>query len=128
MLIFIFNFGNSSMLQCHDNCFSKFVTIQQTSMVHMNIHFSNQGISNGTYKHSFFTPRHITWYIQTNIFHTKGYHMVHTNIHFAHQGMSHGTYEHTFCTPKHIALYTQNIHMAHQFTTLDRALRNVTRA
>ena len=76
-------------------------------MVHTNIHFSHQGISHGTYEHWFFTPRHITWYIQTYIFtpkhitwyiwtfilHTKAYHMVQKNIDCAHHDILHCTRE-----------------------------------
>ena len=39
------------------------------------------------------TPKHISWYIQTYILHTKAYFIVHTNIHFAHQSISYGTHE-----------------------------------
>ena len=35
-----------------------------------------------TCKHSFCTPKHIMWYMQTYVLHTKAYHMVNTNIPF----------------------------------------------
>ena len=72
------------------HCFSKFMTIQQTSMVHANIHFHTKAY-------------HM---VQTIIhFHTKAYCMTHTNIHCAHQNILHGTYEHSFFTPRHITWY-----------------------
>ena len=55
-LIFSYTFGDSSMLQCRDICFSKFKAIQQASMVHANIHCAHHSISCGTYKHSLCTP------------------------------------------------------------------------
>ena len=55
-LIFSCTFGNSSMLQCRDNCFSEFKAIQQASMVHANIHCAHHSILRGTCKHSLCTP------------------------------------------------------------------------
>ena len=52
-LIFNYNFGNLSMLNFQDNCFGKFITTQQTSKVHANIHFAHQSILQSTNKHSF---------------------------------------------------------------------------
>ena len=46
------------------HCFSKFMPIQETSMVHANIHSAHQSIFHSTYKHS-----------------------------FSHQSISHGTYK-----------------------------------
>ena len=87
--------------------------IQETSIVHANIHYAHQSILHGTYKHSF-SHRSIS-------------HSTYTHS-FSHQSMSHSTYKHTFCTQKHIALHTQNIHTAHQFTRLNQDLRYVIRA
>ena len=58
-LIFSYTFGDSSMLQCRDNCFSEFKAIQQASMVHANIYCAHHSISCGTCKHSLCTPYHI---------------------------------------------------------------------
>ena len=48
---------------------------------------AHQSIFHSTYKHSSCTPRHVMWYIQTFILHTKAYHMAHM--------------KHSFCTPKY---------------------------
>ena len=46
-------------------------------MTHTNIHYALQGILHVKYKYTFFTPRHITRYIQTYILHTKAYCIAH---------------------------------------------------
>ena len=79
------------MLQCQDNCFKKFMTTQQTSMEHTNIHIAY--------------PLYITWYQQTFIWHTKAFYIELTNIHFAHQSISHVTHE-TFTL--HTKVYHQD--------------------
>ena len=58
-LIFNYKVGNSSMFA---------VLGQLYRRIHDNI--ANK---HGTYKHSFFIPRHITWYIRTFILHAKPY-------------------------------------------------------
>ena len=47
-------------------------------------------------RHTFCTPKHILYNIQTFILHTKAYSVVHTNIHFAHQIIWRITYIHSF--------------------------------
>ena len=101
-LIFSYTFGNSSILQCRDNCFSEFKAIQRASMVHANIHCVLHSILCGTYKHLLCTPWHIMWYIQTFIVHTMAYCVVNTNIHCAHQSISCGRNKHSLFTPWHI--------------------------
>ena len=54
-------------------------------IVHTNFHCAHQSVLHGTYKHSLFTPRHITQYIQAYILHTKAYCIAHT--------------KHSYCTP-----------------------------
>ena len=60
-------------------------------MVYTNVHFAHQSIFHSTYKHTFCTPKHITYYI------------VHTNIHFVHQSILHmALVKHSLCTPKYV--------------------------
>ena len=110
------------------HCFSKFMPIQETSMVHTNIHythhsifhstykysFSHKSISPGTYKHSFSYYNILLCTRKTFILHTIACYITHT--------------KHSYCTVNHFALHMQNIHTAHQFTRLNQALRYVTRA
>ena len=60
MLIFNYNFGNSSVFQYLDNFFQQFMTKQQTNMLHANIQFAQQSMLYVTCKHSFCSPICIT--------------------------------------------------------------------
>ena len=73
------------------HCFSNFMSIQETSMAHKNIHCAHQSIRHSTYKHS-----------------------------FSHQSISHGKYKHSFsyhnilhCTHKTFMLHTIAYCIAH---------------
>ena len=87
----------------------------------------NTANKHGTHKYSLCIPKHISWYTQTFILHTKAYHMVHTNIRCAYQGISHGTYKHLLCIPRYITWYIQTFvvhtkayciaHMKHSYCT-----------
>ena len=95
----ITTFGDSSMLQMPwqlfqqvcDNTANKHGTYKHT--------FSHQSISHGTYKHSLYTPRHVTWYIQTYILHTKAYFIVHTTFILHTKAYCIAHTKHSYCTP-----------------------------
>ena len=63
------------MLQCPDNSFSEFTTVQQISMVYTNIHVAHKNTLHNTFKHSFGIPKHIALHAQ--------------NTHFARQPTRH---------------------------------------
>ena len=107
------------------HCFSKFMPIQETSMVQTNTHyahhiifhstykhsFSHQSISHGTKEYSFSNHNMLCCTHKTFILHTIACFITHM--------------KHIYCTLNHIALHTQNIHTAHQFIRLNQALRDV---
>ena len=85
------------MLQSQDNCFGKFMTTHETSMLQANIHFAHQSILHIVYKHSLST---------------KVYDIVcSTNKTYLN------------CTPKYIIMVESSL----EFTRLNQALRHVTR-
>ena len=104
-LIYNKNLSHSSMLQCLDNCVDKFMT-------------ACQRIFHSSYKHTFWTPKHMTKYKQTFMLHNKAYDIIHTNIHVAHQSIWHTTYKHSFWDTK---IYNQ-VESSLDFTRHKQAL------
>ena len=93
-------FGNSSMLHWQGNCFSEFMTIQQTSVVHVNICFHTTSYCITHTKHSYCTPYHIALHKQNiHIAHHTILHYIHKTfiLHTIAYCIAHAKY--SYCTP-----------------------------